>query len=340
MYFLYPLLKPLLFQIEPEKSHKWVLNSLRNFAFIFPKKKIPPGCQTSLLGFTVRSPIFLAAGFDKEGLYFPYLAKLGFGGIEVGTFTLKPQMGNPHPRLFRLPWEKALLNRMGFNNPGIYRGIQNILQNLSKVPEDFLLGISIGKGKDTPLEDAFYEYNEMLKLIEQNFLKKNLYVAINISSPNTKNLKNLQSPALLKKFLAKLKRITFPLVIKLSHDFTSFEELAEVLFVIEKAKISGVILTNTSQDFSLLQNIPAKLKEISGGISGEPLKEKSRAFLEAASKGFPNLTVISSGGVMDPSEIIFRLQIGAKAVQVYTGLVYYGPHLPMQGNQLLSRFRS
>ncbi|MDW8305868.1 MAG: quinone-dependent dihydroorotate dehydrogenase [Leptospiraceae bacterium] len=333
MLFLYDLLRPLLFQFDAEFAHKLVLKVIKKVPLLIPKHEPPQLCEREFLGVKIQSPLILAAGFDKEGLYFPYLARLGFGGIEVGTFTPKAQVGNPRPRLFRLPHQKALLNRMGFNNPGIEVGLKNILRNIHQVPKHFILGVSLGKSRDTPIEKAFGDYAMMLQYLDKNLPAKNIYITLNISSPNTALLQELQKRELFESLLKNLPTTRFPLLVKLSFELKK-EDLRQILQLCQRSKkIAGIILTNTASDPTFIRNLTGQ--ELQGGISGEPLREGSRNLLKLAHSLESKLTLVSSGGVMDPQEAYERLQLGAQAVQIYTGLIYYGPYFVRDFHQLL-----
>ncbi len=338
MFSLYPLLKPLLFRLEPEKAHRLTMRLLSASHLLFSDQKPDTSLATTLFGRKIRSPLMLAAGFDKEATMFPLLARLGFGGAELGTFTLKPQAGNPQPRVFRIPEQQALINRMGFNNPGFTKGFENFIKRYRYCPADFLTALSLGKGKDTPPENAADEYRHMLQYLKEQPLPKTLsYVALNISSPNTPGLRSLQKTKLLKRLIQVTVDISpLPIAVKLAPDFANDREFTDTIKAATDAGAQGIIVHNTSTDFSSLLKIPEGVGTLGGGLSGEPLVQKSRHLLRQAvqaAKG--QITIISSGGVMSPAEAKLRLDEGADAVQVYTGLIYYGPQLIRDTNRLL-----
>jgi dihydroorotate dehydrogenase len=305
-----------------EFSHKLSLELLKllNIFNLLPKLNNVHE-TTNLLGLRFVNKLGLAAGLDKNGDYLSSLCSLGFGFIEVGTVTPKPQLGNPKPRLFRQKKNRALINRMGFNN----KGVQHLLKKLKSLKRlDTIIGVSVGKNFDTPMEKAWEDYVECIEVI----CPYADYIAINISSPNTENLRELET----KKYFSDLvssvkltqKRLEetvgyVPLLIKISPDISE-KNLLSLLGQLKGKEIDGLIATNTTNDHSF--------KKILGGLSGEPLFNKSNLILKTCRKILgPDFPIIASGGVMSKEMYQQKLDLGANLVQVYTGLIYSGPLL-------------
>jgi len=318
------LIRPLLFLLPPEAAHDLTLQILkrypRNGIPFFPP---PKGRETELFGLTFPSPVGLAAGLDKNGVALSAWEQLGFGFIEVGTITALPQPGNPQPRLFRFPKQKALINRMGFNNKGAkhiaqWFDFQKRKARLPSVP----LGINIGKSKATPLEEAPSDYARSFSLLESF----GDYFVINVSSPNTPGLRTLQTgkslQAIIKAIRAvPVRRNDIPLLIKIAPDL-NHDDLLEVLAVAEEEKIAGLIIANTTLDHAAIP----KAQDQQGGLSGAPLMGKSTSFLREAAKHTP-LPLIGSGGIMHAQDAREKFLAGASLVQIFTGLIYSGPSL-------------
>ena len=326
---MYTLLRPLLFRLEPERAHSLTLHLLRLAG------GLPPACAlirrlwgagekpVRLWGLTFRNPVGLAAGYDKDAIAWRGLACLGFGHIEVGTVTPRPQPGNPRPRLFRLPAQQALLNRMGF--PG--RGADFVAARLQgKRPAGVVLGVNIGRNKATPNAQAADDY----RLLVRRFAPLADYLAVNVSSPNTEGLRRLQArrelEALLRALLAERARTPArpPLLVKLSPDLTP-AALDDALDALLAAGVDGVIATNTT---TRREGLPSRWQHEAGGVSGAPLREHSTAFVRAIHRRAPHLPIIGVGGIMTPADARAKLEAGATLVQVFTGLVYAGPTLP------------
>ncbi len=325
---LYSLLRPLLFRLDAETSHQLTLASLQlghalGLGGFFRKPAKGKPCR--VMGLDFPNPVGLAAGLDKNGEYIDALAALGFGFIEVGTVTPRPQPGNPRPRLFRVPQAQAIINRMGFNNHGVDRLIENIRRTRYKG----VLGINIGKNADTPLENAVDDYIACLRKVYP-FAS---YVAINISSPNTPGLRELQQKqeldrvlGVLKeehKKLAKLFGKQTPLVLKIAPDLIE-QEISDIAALLLAHKIDGVIATNTTVSRDGIEG----LCQESGGVSGAPLNEKSTAVirqLAAALQG--QLPIIGVGGIISGTDAREKFEAGASLVQIYSGLIYRGPEL-------------
>jgi dihydroorotate dehydrogenase len=330
---IYPLFRALLFRLEPERAHNLTLNLIRIAGIIHPMGAIlqawfdGPKRPVKAFGLNFINPVGLAAGYDKDGLGWRGLARLGFGHIEVGTVTLRPQQGNPKPRLFRLSKERALINRMGF--PG--RGSEFVMKQIQgKRLTGLVLGVNIGKNKDTPLEDAAKDYLRLLRI----FAPFADYLTINISSPNTVGLRRLQVRELLDDLLKQLNRekqllvqqqvSKIPLLVKIAPDLSD-TELDDALDVIQSNQMDGVIATNTTV---ARDGIHSPMANEVGGLSGEPLLGRS---LEMVGKIYQrtggSLPVVGVGGISNTAGVQKMLDAGAVLVQLYTGLIYEGPGL-------------
>lgn len=319
------LFRPLLFLLPPEVAHKVALKLLA-----FP----PISCYRKTLNYPAKvfnlsfpNPIGLAAGFDKNGDYYHALLRLGFGFIELGTVTPLPQIGNPKPRLFRIPEYQALINRLGFNN----KGVDHLVAKLAHRPKSAIIGVNIGKGWATPLESAYQDYLICFRKVYPIAD----YVTVNISSPNTHGLRTLQTEEYLKDLLQYLKEAQLklakeyqryvPLVLKIAPDLTEAEitSIANLLIVFE---IDGIIATNTSMSRFDLPSIPS-LKE-TGGLSGRPLKQQSTWVLKKLHQVLQDqIPIIACGGILSPEDAIEKFEAGASLIQLYTGLIYQGPRL-------------
>lgn len=328
------LLKPLLFQISPEKAHH-LTTSLFKIALSLPlvgwlvKRKYrleDLKLEKTVMGLHFKNPIGLAAGFDKDGKYYKVMSHLGFGFIEIGTVTPLGQEGNEQPRLFRLPEDKALINRMGFNN----EGVDAMVSRLKKNPNhDFIIGGNIGKNKVTPNEEAILDYEISFKklypLVD--------YFVVNVSSPNTPNLRALQDKEPLTKLLSHILNLRDseteqkPILLKIAPDL-SLPQIDDVLEVISEVKLDGIIATNTTISRASLDTSNAKLEQIgNGGLSGQPLTKRSLELVQYIRNKMPQLTIIGVGGICSPQDAQAMLAAGADLIQVYSGMVYYGPDL-------------
>ena len=333
---IYPLFRSLLFKLEAERAHQLTLSLIRIAGRIPPingllrKVFAAPNKLVQAFGLNFVNPIGLAAGYDKDGLGWRGLAGLGFGHIEIGTVTPQPQPGNPKPRLFRLASEGALINRLGF--PG--RGGDFVKKQLSGPrPKGLILGVNIGKNKDTPLEEADQDYLELLR----TFYTVADYLTINISSPNTVGLRRLQGKLeldrLLSQMVAERNRLAgstphkLPLLVKLSPDLSD-DELADALEVILANHAEGIVATNTTIS---RQGVQSRLAGESGGLSGKPLFMRS---LEMVGKIHQHINgkipIIGVGGIHNTTSVQKMLDAGAVLVQIYTGLVFEGPGLVKQ----------
>ena len=327
---MYSLIKPLLFQFDAEKAHHLTLENLQRahrFGLLshFGNKVMP--CPSTLMGLSLKNPVGLAAGLDKNGEYIDALAALGFGFIEIGTITPRPQDGNPKPRLFRLPEHQAIINRMGFNN----HGVDALIANVKRAKFQGVLGINIGKNATTPIENAVDDYLTCLTKVYDHAS----YITVNISSPNTKNLRALQSEDELSKLLGTLKEEQarlqqqrgryVPMAVKIAPDL-NLEEIEAIAQVVTQVEMDGVIATNTTIDKSSLGNHP--LAGEAGGLSGLPVRAQSEYVLQHlvyALKG--KLPVIGVGGIVSGQDAATKKRLGASAVQVYSGMIYQGPSL-------------
>jgi len=326
------LLKPLLFLLPPETAHRLALSLLefgllmpgfeRMIQKIFTAPVLPP---VSVAGLLFRNPVGLAAGFDKNGRHIRSLAALGFGFIEVGTVTPKPQSGNPKPRLFRLPADQALINRMGFNNDGLEALVQRLRQPR---PPGLIVGGNIGKNKDTPNEKAIDDYTACFEALYPWVD----YFAVNVSSPNTPNLRELQDKEPLTQLLLAIQAINAnkpgrkPVFLKIAPDLTR-EQLNDIADIARLTGIDGIIATNTTVDRASLHTSSADLNRIgAGGLSGVPLRQRSTALIDYLRKQLPKpFVLIGVGGIDGPQAAQEKLDAGADLIQLYTGFVYEGP---------------
>jgi len=333
---MYRLIRPLLFRLDPEQAHTITLNLIRLVGAFPPLRLLlrtwyaGPEKPVQAFGLTFRNPVGLAAGYDKDGLGWRGLAALGFGHIEVGTVTPRPQPGNPKPRIFRLPQHRAVINRMGF--PG--KGAQFVRKQLAgSRPEDLILGINLGKNKDTPLEEAAGDYLELIKI----FAPLGDYLTINVSSPNTVGLRRLQARQELQSLLGELNQerraqeeqlqSRVPVLVKLAPDLNA-AELEDALDVVQQTGMDGVIATNTT---TARENLYGAHVNETGGLSGAPLRQSSTQMIRQICRYTDGkLPVIGVGGVMNAEDARQKLDAGALLVQVYTGLVYAGPGLVRQ----------
>ena len=319
--------RPLLFSLDPEIAHHLTIALLQKASYFDPALRVlksfqPSSKRKTLFGLDFPNPIGLAAGLDKNGVALPAWAALGFGFMEIGTVTAQAQPGNPKPRIFRLPEQQALINRLGFNNDGA-DAIAHRLGALRKSGRwpNVPVGINIGKSRVTPLEQATDDYLYSFRRL-RDFAD---YVTLNISSPNTPGLRELQEPEKLSELLCAIsneaRTAPKPLFVKISPDLSG-AELKAVLAVCEENGVSGIIATNTTLDHS---SIPSQLDE-AGGLSGAPVRDKSTMLVrEIAARS--TIPVIASGGIFDAQSAREKFQAGAKLIQLYTGFVYRGPGL-------------
>jgi dihydroorotate dehydrogenase len=320
-------IRPLLFSLDPERAHRFTIELLRGASHFDLALRVlrffqPPSKPQTLFGLTFPNPIGLAAGLDKNGVALPAWAALGFGFIEIGTVTAKAQPGNPKPRIFRLPGQQALINRLGFNNDGADAIAERLgrLRRSGRWPA-VPVGINIGKSRATPLEQATDDYLYSFRLL-RDFAD---YIALNVSSPNTPGLRELQEPQRLSELLDAVGNepgtAAKPVLVKIAPDLSP-TELEVIIATCEQNNVAGIIATNTTLDHS---SIPRELDE-EGGLSGAPLREKSTALVREI-VGKSAIPVISSGGIFNAESAREKFQAGAELVQLYTGFIYRGPRL-------------
>ena len=328
------LIKPILFLQQPEAAHhftfgliKWsfnlpIIKPILHVLFRFEDSRL----EREVFGLKFSNPIGLAAGMDKDAQWIDEMALLGFGFIEIGTLTPKAQEGNPQPRLFRLPEDESLINRMGFNNGGVLGALDRLKTRKSTV----IVGGNIGKNKVTPNEEALADYLFCLEALHPYVD----YFVVNVSSPNTPNLRELQEKEPLKNLLFGVKAANSrypnpkPILLKIAPDLTN-GQLDDIIEIVRETQIEGVIATNTTLDRSNLQTDSQKLEQIgAGGLSGKALGKRSTEvirYLHQQSKGaFP---IVGVGGIYSASDAIEKLEAGASLVQVYSGMIYEGPSL-------------
>ncbi|MEW6132487.1 MAG: quinone-dependent dihydroorotate dehydrogenase [Pseudomonadota bacterium] len=324
----YSLIRPALFALDPETAHDLAITALaRAGALAGLGCTKTAGRAVEVMGLKFPNPVGLAAGLDKNGEAIDGLAAFGFGFIEIGTVTPRPQPGNPRPRMFRLPEARAIINRMGFNN----RGVAALVENVKRAKYCGILGINIGKNADTPIERATDDYLACLDAVYAHAS----YVAVNISSPNTRNLRDLQSADALDDLLAQLKQRQMelaqthgrfvPVAVKIAPDLEG-EQIAAIAELLRRHRMDAVIATNTT----LARDRVAHLKHgnETGGLSGAPLREKSTAVIRELARLLQDeVPIIGVGGILSGADAREKISAGAKLVQVYTGLIYRGPGL-------------
>jgi dihydroorotate dehydrogenase len=324
---MFQLLRPALFALDPETAHHATLDALKTAHCLGTLSwlvKRPADDPRSVMGINFPNPVGLAAGLDKNGAYIDALAALGFGFIEIGTVTPRPQPGNPKPRLFRLPQAQGIINRMGFNNDGV----DALVANVKRARFKGVLGINIGKNADTPIEKAADDYLIGLRKVYAHAS----YVAINISSPNTKNLRQLQGGDELDALLGQLKAEQgklaqqhgkyVPLAVKIAPDLDG-EQIKQIAALLIKHRIDGVIATNTTLSREGVEGLPHGNE--TGGLSGAPVRDKSTAvILQLAAALNGALPIIGVGGILQGEHALEKMQAGAALVQMYSGMIYRG----------------
>jgi dihydroorotate dehydrogenase len=327
-------IRPLLFCLPPEAAHRWTMAALRVFSILpfgpavvkFFSGKVPHSEPLVVSGLAFPNPVGLAAGLDKDAEAVAALGALGFGFVEVGTLTPKPQPGNPQPRLFRLPKDRGLINRMGFNNHGVVAAAQR----LKNRPAGLVVGGNIGKNKDTPNELAAQDYVLSLRALHPVVD----FFTVNISSPNTPGLRALQSLEPLRELMREVleerdrHQPRRPVWVKLAPDLTN-EELVDTAQLIVSAGADGIIATNTTLSRSGLGTDPLKVEQMgAGGLSGAPLRQRSTDVIRVLRGAVgPDFPLIAVGGVLSGQDAREKKEAGATLVQVYTGLIYEGPQL-------------
>jgi dihydroorotate dehydrogenase len=330
---LYSLARPLLFSLDAEQAHNLALPLLRRAAALGLTRlaaKPAPDPRT-VMGISFPNPVGLAAGLDKDGAYIDGLASLGFGSIEIGTVTPRPQGGNPKPRIFRLPQAQGIINRMGFNNGGVDAFVANVQASRFYQDKQGVLGLNIGKNADTPIERAADDYLHCL----QKVYPYASYVTVNISSPNTKNLRQLQGASELDALLSQLKdaqsrladqhKRYVPITLKIAPDIDS-EQVKNIAGALLRHKIDGVIATNTTLARSAVEGMAHGAE--AGGLSGAPVFELSNIVIRALKAELGDaLPIIGVGGIMKGADAKAKIDAGAQLVQLYSGLIYAGPAL-------------
>ncbi|WP_149193292.1 quinone-dependent dihydroorotate dehydrogenase [Luteimonas suaedae] len=328
---MYGVARPLLFRLDPERAHALTFAALEaawrsglNPLLSGRRRAFP----VQAFGLTFPNPVGLAAGLDKNGAHVDALLALGFGFVEVGTVTPRPQAGNPKPRMFRLPRHRAIINRLGFNNDGVDALVANVGRARRRAG---LLGINIGKNKDTPNEDAGRDY---LHCLERVYPLAD-YLTVNISSPNTAGLRELQEEQALRRLVGTLREAQerlgarhgrrVPMLVKMAPDLSD-EDIAAAARVLSDLQVDGVIATNTTVSRIAVQEDP-RARE-TGGLSGAPLMDKSTAVLRMLRTRLPeSIPLVGVGGILSGADAVKKMAAGASLVQVYTGLIYRGPEL-------------
>jgi dihydroorotate dehydrogenase len=340
------LIRPFLFLFSPETIHHFTFKTLKTLGSIpgvlsliksiysISDKQL----ERTLFGITFKNPVGLAAGFDKDAILIDELAAFGFGFIEIGTLTPKPQPGNDKPRLFRLPEDHAIINRMGFNNHGVDEAVEKLRTRKSNV----IVGGNIGKNKVTPNEQASEDYKKCFEALYPYVD----YFVVNVSSPNTPNLRELQEKEPLKKLLSEVKALSLakkkpkPVLLKIAPDLNS-DQLSDVVEILKETNTDGVIATNTTISREGLISDTQKVAAIgSGGLSGKPLATRAAEVISyLRSKLGPDFPIIGVGGIMSAQDAVDKLNAGADLIQIYTGFIYEGPALIKSINKALLKKR-
>ncbi|MBG8553355.1 quinone-dependent dihydroorotate dehydrogenase [Hymenobacter guriensis] len=338
------LLKPLLFRLDAEKAHHFVFQNLQR-AYRLPGAQAllrasydfqHPSLEREVFGLKFRNPVGLAAGFDKNAELTDELGALGFGFVEIGTVTPRPQPGNPTPRLFRLPQDEALINRMGFNNHGAEAAATRLRQRHN---HGLIIGGNIGKNKDTPNEDAARDYVTCVEALHEVVD----YFVVNVSSPNTPGLRQLQEREPLIQLLQQVQERNQalpqprPLLLKIAPDLTD-GQLDDILIIARETNLSGLVATNTTISRDNLRTPAGEVSSLgAGGLSGKPLRERATEVIRYLSQhSAGNLPIIGVGGIHSPQDAQEKLAAGAALVQLYTGFIYEGPALVKRINQALA----
>jgi dihydroorotate dehydrogenase len=333
-------IKWLLFQMNPESAHHFTTSLFHDLLLIPGMKYLIRSMfvtrnrklEREVFGIKFPNPVGLAAGFDKNATLYRDFRHLGFGFIEVGTVTPKPQGGNPRPRMFRLPADGGLINRMGFNN----RGVQFMTRKLRKRPKNIIIGGNIGKNKVTPNEEAVNDYIECFRVLYTQVD----YFTVNVSSPNTPDLRALQDKEPLKKLLSELLRLNVefgnpkPILLKIAPDLNE-SQLDDIIEIAQELKLSGIIATNTTIDRNDLKSNQNEINQ-GGGLSGEPVQAKSTKVIRYLRENMSKeIAIVGVGGIHDEESALEKLDAGADLIQIYTGLIYEGPSLVKRINKAI-----
>lgn len=327
------IIRPFLFRFDPEEAHHLTFFFLKNFGFLgkifFPKPIEDKRLEREVFGLKFKNPVGLAAGLDKDAKLYKELSELGFGFIEIGTLTPKPQPGNEKKRLFRLIEDSGIINRMGFNNEGVDAAVERLKKN-----KNVLIGGNIGKNKVTPNEKAADDY----KICFEKLFPYVDYFVVNVSSPNTPNLRALQDKEPLTELLETLQKLNSekehpkPILLKIAPDLSD-EQLLDIIDIVKETKIAGVIATNTTLS---REDLKSDNRKETGGLSGKPLTKRSteviRFLSEKSGKAFP---IIGVGGIHSAKDAMEKFDAGASLIQLYTGFIYEGPELIREINQEL-----
>jgi len=341
------LVRPFLFLLPPETIHQCIVIAIK---FLFRFKLIETlfnklyvvnskSLKKEFLGIIFKNPVGLAAGFDKNASFYREFSSFGFGHIEIGTITPKPQPGNPRPRSFRIPKDKALINRMGFNN----LGAENAIELLKNRPENLIIGGNIGKNTLTPNNEARNDFVYCFEML-YNYVD---YFVVNISCPNIGDIAELQDQDTLMAILGELtalraqKRVKKPVLLKISPDL-NFRQIDEIIKIIEESGIEGIVATNTSISRMGLNTNKKRIDEIgNGGLSGEPIRERSTEiirYIKTRTNG--RMPVIGVGGIMSAGDALEKMEAGADLIQIYTGFIYEGPGLVNAINKAIIKMNS
>jgi dihydroorotate dehydrogenase len=336
------IIRPILFRLDPEKVHHLIV-FLVKLGFLIPGVSLivksiftleHPKLKRTVLGMEFKNPVGLAAGFDKNASFYKQFANFGFSFIEIGTVTPKGQNGNPKPRLFRLPCDNAIINRMGFNNIGVKEVVRNLKNRKNKI----IIGGNIGKNTATPnklaVNDYINTFNELYYYVD--------YFVVNVSCPNICDLRELQDKDSLTEILSNLtkereyKTLKKPILLKISPDL-NYNQIDEVIEIVKEVKIDGFVATNTTTGRYNLSTPANKVQAIgNGGMSGKPLKDRSTEIIRyICQKTNGSIPIIGVGGIMDPADAIEKLNAGASLVQIYSGFIYEGPALVKRINKAI-----
>ena len=336
-------IKPFLFRFSPEKAHHLTVRLLKitlaipivNFLFKKSMELKDERLHREVFGLKFENPVGLAAGFDKDGKYYKAMSSMGFGFLELGTVTPQPQEGNPLPRLFRLPQDEGIINRMGFNNEGVHALAERLKEGK---PKNVIIGGNIGKNKITPNERADEDYAYCFQVLFPYVD----YFVVNVSSPNTPNLRELQGKEPLTKLLTMLQDLNHknkapkPILLKIAPDLNN-AQLDDIIEIVQASKIDGIIATNTTISREGLSEKKQRIDEIgNGGLSGRPVKQRSTEVIRYLSnKSNGELTIIGVGGISTPQDAKEKLEAGAALIQVYSGMIYEGPYMVKRINNYL-----